>query len=79
MPRASRGKRRRPDPVGASDMRGDARRIRDCEGALPLPVFLKVRILKEFKFCVLEMQILNALWVSFADVRNLKGLSPRGE
>jgi len=34
-----------------------------------------VRILKDFKFCVLEVRILNGLQVSFAEVRNLKGLS----
>ena len=40
----------------------------------PLPVFLKVRILKGFKSCVLEVRILQELWARFAEVRILKGI-----
>jgi hypothetical protein len=40
----------------------------------PLPVFLKMRILKDFKCCVLELRIPKGLRVSFAEVRIVKDL-----
>jgi len=33
-----------------------------------------VRILKDFKCCVLEVRILNELWARFSELRILKGL-----
>jgi hypothetical protein len=37
-----------------------------------------VRILKDFKSRVLEVRILNELWVCFAEVRIVKGLADCG-
>jgi hypothetical protein len=44
------------------------------EGGAPSPIFLQVRILKDFKCRVLEVFILKGLEVSFLEVRILKEL-----
>jgi hypothetical protein len=44
------------------------------EGA-PLPLFLKLRILKGFKCRVLKLRILKGLWACFSEMRILKKLT----
>jgi hypothetical protein len=44
------------------------------QGGTPLGVFLKVRILKGFKSCVLKVRIPKELWVCFVEVRIPKGI-----
>jgi hypothetical protein len=49
--------------------------LAQAERGSPHPVFSELRILKDFKCCVLKLRILMELRMLFAELRILKGLS----